>query len=109
MLVCFMAGLYNSATVAVNALHETHSQDHADGFSLITMESFCQVTQTETIRGLNNHPVTPLRNHLNVFLACTKDAELAILNSYSKYFFYAKNTITCFCKTDVIFPFHYFW
>ena len=111
VLYCFVVSLYsNNVSASHNALNENHTSSNQGSFSMIPADLFCQSTQTETfVRGLSNHPVTSLKNQLNVFLACTKAAELAHISGYSKYLYYAKNKISWFRPVDIIFPFHYFW
>jgi len=110
VLYGFIAVHYSHALVPYETVSKNHPANSGNSFSMVPADLYCHLIQTEnSVRGFSHLPVPSLKNQLNVFLACTRLAELSHINSYSKYIFYAKNSITWFRPVDIIFPFHYFW
>lgn len=110
VLYGFIAVHYSSALVPYETVSKNQPANNGNSFSMVPADLYCHLIQTEnSVRDFSRLPVPSLKNQLNVFLACTRSAELSLLNSYSKYIFNAKNSITWFRAVDIIFPFHYFW
>ena len=71
---------------------------------------FCHTEQSESsISNYNNFHRTTLKNNFNQFSSGSIASEQLPLRSFSIYNFYSKNLPIQFKKTDIIFPFHYFW
>lgn len=111
VLYCFVLSLCYSKALIVNpAFSANHPADHRSHFTVVSTDILCNPTNSRNfVQGFNQLPVVALKNSLNVFLACTKVAEMWHVNRYNKYLFYANCSIHWFHTTDIIFPFHYFW
>ena len=110
VLTCFVISLYNSSALKPDTSFSTDQSADKNYFSMVPADLLCHSTQTESFaRSFNQLPVTPLKNQLNIFLACTKSAELSHVNSFTRYIFYTSNRITWFRPVDIVFPSHYFW
>lgn len=111
VLYCFVASLCSGSIFASDTAFATnHSTSEKSYFSVVSSDLICHSTQNQnSVRIIHQLPVTSLKNQLNVFLACTKCAELAHANRYSRYIYYATNKISWFRPVDIIFPFHNFW
>jgi hypothetical protein len=110
VLYGFIAVHYSSALAPYEMVSENHPAQGESSFSMVSADLDCHIIQTEnSVRDFSRLPVPSLKNQVNVFLACTRLAELSRITSYSKYIFYANNSITWFRPVDIIFPFHYFW
>lgn len=111
VLYGFIVSLYSTSDFTANiTISKNISTNDASCFSFVHIDLFCHSGKTENfVSGNCKLPVSSLKDQLNVFLACTKYAELSHTNSYSKYIYYAENNIIRFQSSDIIFPFHYFW
>jgi hypothetical protein len=54
------------------------------------------------------HPC-PIRNFSSDYGAIVKAIQSLLLHSFSTYNFYYQHVLLRFQRTDIIFPFHYFW
>jgi len=71
---------------------------------------FFRTEQTESYISLNrNVPRTSFKNQVNHFLSCTLASGLQLFAASLPYTCYPDHPILNFRKTDIIFPFHYFW
>jgi hypothetical protein len=111
VLYCFIASLWSgSVLTSATDFSSDHPVSEKSYFSFVPSDLVCTSTQHQSFaRILHQLPVTSLKNQLNIFLACTKCAELTHVNSCSRYISYATNKITWFRPVDIIFPFHNFW
>jgi hypothetical protein len=102
--------LYSPGILISNA---TFSQDAStedeSNFLLFSANLFCPAVNAKNYSGFTDIPFSFLKNYLNKFSACPKEAEIFHEITFSKYIFYAGNIIVRFQQTDIIFPFHYFW
>jgi hypothetical protein len=51
----------------------------------------------------------PIRNFSGDYAAYVKAIQSLLLHSFSTYNFYYQHVLLRFQRTDIIFPFHYFW
>jgi len=110
LLYVFIAVHYSSALMPSETISKNHPANDQYCFSMVSVNLYGQLIQTEnSVCDFSRLPVPSLKNQLNVFLACTRSAELSLITSYSRYIFSAKNSTTWFRSIDIIFPFHYFW
>ncbi len=107
-LYCLSISFYSGN--AVNYTDYSKNSDSEYRSSIVSSNLFCHTEQSESSVSLhNNISRTSLKNSFNQFSAFSLAAIHLLRNSYSTYFFYSENIVVRFKKTDIIFPFHYFW
>ena len=74
-------------------------------FGIVSIKSSIPVyNRTSSSFSLEKYPFT--LNHLVVY---SKTTEKFLFSIFSQYNFYSKNILIRLQRTDIIFPFHYFW
>lgn len=109
-LYSFVIGLYSSNAFIDNFTHSQTNPDAKQYSSLISSTLLYHTAQTEssfTVR--TNVPPSSLKNPFNEFPAYLRTTEQLFFNVFSQYRFYSQNLLVRLLKTDLIFPFHYFW
>jgi hypothetical protein len=73
-------------------------------------KQLCHTAQTENDASDTNHLSAPgYKNPLAGFGALAKAKELLLEASFSRYSSFAMNILIKYRKSDIVFPFHYFW
>jgi hypothetical protein len=71
---------------------------------------FCHTSQSESsVNNINNLPAPSFKNPFNGLWAITKTTEQLFETAFSQYTNISRNFLIQHRKTDIIFPFHYFW
>jgi len=79
-------------------------------FSEFSTKLFSHTLQSESsVNNTNNLPTPNFKNPFNGIWAITKTTERLFETAYSQYTNISKNFLIQYRKTDIIFPFHYFW
>lgn len=109
-LYSFVISLYSSNAFIDNCTFSQTNSDTKQYSSLISSTLLCHTAQTESsITVHNNAPPSSLKNPFSEFSACLRTTEQLFFNVFSQYHFYSQNLLVRLQKTDIIFPFHYFW
>jgi len=67
-------------------------------------------SQTKTsVNPFNNNLPTPIKNQFNKIWSVIKYAEQFVFNKITQHFITDSDFLIPFQKTDIIFPFNYFW
>lgn len=83
---------------------QTSSQEKI--ISDFSTKLFCQTSQSESsVNNFNNLPTPNFKNSFTV----VKVTEQLFETEFSQYTFFSRNILTSYRKSDLIFPFHYFW
>jgi hypothetical protein len=108
--------LYCYATGRVNAysgswVSEKNIASNQVFFSpLNSVSKFYHVLQTKTsVSSFNNNLTSPDEKQFNEFWCVIKHKERFLLNKITCILFHESVIFIFFPKTDIIFPFHYFW
>ena len=110
VLYSIIVSIYSPCLLYSNASFSTdNSAKDESYFSLFSANLIGPAVNTKNIVTLNDIPFSILKNYLNKFSACLKEAELFHEITFSKYILYAGTIIVRFQQTDIIYPFHYFW
>lgn len=111
VLYCFIVSIYNTGLLSAGIASRNHLSTQEGGYFPKTgAHQFDHTNKTENIVNCFSKVLSfSLKNQLNNFVICRKATELFLLNTFSEYQFYSKNIAYRFPKTDIIFPFHYFW
>ncbi|RDB02727.1 hypothetical protein DVG78_27365 [Runella aurantiaca] len=110
-LYSFVLSLY-SGNVFVNHSADSQLADSQSKHSSSVQlpELFCLTAHAEISVAPLQSPSPPRpENFLNRFLAWYKTAEQLFETTFSQYSFYSLNLLVRLERTDIIFPFHYFW
>jgi hypothetical protein len=68
------------------------------------------ITQTKTsVNTINNNLPTPIKNQFNKIWSVIKYAEQFVFTKITQHFIPDSDFLIPFQKTDIIFPFNYFW
>lgn len=109
-LYSFVISLYSSNVFIDNFTFSQTNSDTKQYSSLVSSYLLCHTSQTESsITVHNNAPPSSLKNPFSEFSACIRTTEQLFFVTFSQYRFYSQNLLVRLQKTDIIFPFHYFW
>jgi len=108
VLYCCNSGLYRNSEAASEKVISPSSGQHHQS-SVIAGDFGFRVTPVENLVSGFNPLSWSSKNKLPHFQICRKVTESLIFNRIASYQFYSANLTEWFCKTDIIFPFHYFW
>ncbi|WP_194767441.1 hypothetical protein [Tamlana sp. I1] len=105
-IYCFTIGLAAKSIVpSNNSSSRTTIQEKHFSTTL-----FCDTSQFEySINEVNNLPTADFDKLFKVFFVGTKITEQFLKTAYSQYVILSRNLLIKHRKSDVIFPFHYFW
>lgn len=111
VLICFILNSNSSIYLSsITASAFGHFPLEENYFSTASFDLYCPVTKTENIsQGYNNLLPNCVKNNLIDYPECNKETELLLFRSFSKYISISKNLAHKFLRTDIIYPFHYFW
>lgn len=79
-------------------------------YSKFAIDIVCHTAQAENVVSIvtNTHP-SSVKNSFKKFSYCAKIAAQLFLTTFYQYNFYSQNKADSLQRTDIIFPFHYFW
>jgi hypothetical protein len=109
LLYCYTTGRVNAYTGSwVSEKNITSNQVF---FSPVnSVSKFYHVLQTKTsITPFNNNLPSPDEKQFNGSYCFLKNNERFLLNKITSILFHESGIFIFFPKTDIIFPFHYFW
>ncbi|AXG74109.1 hypothetical protein DVK85_07585 [Flavobacterium arcticum] len=86
-----------------------NSQEKSYSFSKATILYAAQLPQLEFTRNSFKKLPANLKNPFTALLINNSAVKEHWLQNGSNYFLYSKNIIVRYRKSDLIFPFHYFW
>jgi hypothetical protein len=111
-----MAVIWFVATGAAGNLHDYSAfQDdpvssHTKVVPGISTQLFCNAAQAENeVNSFNSFPVNNCKDPFSAPGAVSKAIEQILNVSFAQYTRYSRNFLVQCRKSDIIFPFHYFW
>ena len=112
VLYCFVISLYSSNALVENtAFSKLTDSESKHRHALVASDLLSISAHAEiSVPAFNAaSSSSSLKNPLNGFLAWVKITEQLFFSLFSQYSFYSQNVLVRFQRTDIIFPFHYFW
>jgi hypothetical protein len=107
MVLCLGNGtLYANNNVVLKSANALTKSDH----TTFSATEFCPTAHAENVVSIA-HPVQPssIKSTVKKCSAGAKAIAQLFFTTFSQYSFYAQNGIARLQRTDIIFPFHYFW
>ncbi len=108
-IYCFSLGIVTKSFAHSDFQHEsTVSQEKfiAD----LSLKQFCHTSQSESsINNYNKLPTPNFKNLFTGFWGIIKSSEQFFDAEFSQYKIFSRNNLINYRKSDIIFPFHYFW
>lgn len=79
-------------------------------YAKFSIDIVCYTAQAENVVNIvsNPHP-SSVKNSFKKFSDCAKLTAQLFLTTFYQYSFYSQNEADRLQRTDIIFPFHYFW
>ena len=110
-LYCLISGLYGISFFTSNAsFFNFNPPDDSRSLFLDQNDLISSTAKTENaFEELTKLPTPTPKNRFNKLLAYSIAEEIIILNKISNYICYSKICEVSFPKTNITFPFHYFW
>jgi len=110
VLYSFLSGPYHRNMASCTGSSEGRSaQDHAYAATLSATADGSAGQPEELASGSGTIPAPFLKNQVNDYSRYQCAAAFFLLNLFSRYIVYSVNIPLDFPKTDIAFPFHYFW
>lgn len=108
LLYCYSIGMVNGySTNPISKKVETTNQVFYS--STDSVSKFYDISQTKTsVNTFNNLP-SPIKNEFNNIWSVLKYAEQFVFTKITLHFIPDSDFLIPFQKTDIIFPFNYFW
>ena len=108
LLYCYSIGMVNGySTNPISKKVETTNQVFYS--SADSVSKFYDISQTKTsVNTFNNLP-SPIKNEFNNIWSVLKYAEQFVFTKITQHLIPATDFLILFQKTDIIFPFNYFW
>jgi len=108
-IYCFAIGAVTKS-FAHSDFHSNSTTSQEQYFSDFSTKLFCHTSQSESsVNNYNNQPVPSFKNPFKEFWAIAKTIEQFFETAFSQYTNISRNFLIQHRKTDIIFPFHYFW
>jgi len=108
-IYCFAIGVVTKSLVNSD-FHSNSATLHEQYFSDFSTKLFCLTSQPESsVNNYINQLVPSYKNPFNGFWAIPKITEQLFETAFSLYTNISKNFLIQHRKSDIIFPFHYFW
>lgn len=109
LLYCYATGRLNAYSGKWEPKKELTSNQtilsQADSFS-----GFFHISQTKiSVNSFNNNLPSPDEKQFNELSCLVKFKERFLFNKITRLLYIESGIFICFPKTDIIFPFHYFW
>ncbi len=78
--------------------------------TVISNSLFCHTSQSEnSVNSFNNFPLPNFKNLFDKHCSITKSIEQLFESEFAQYDNFSINFLIQYRKSDIIFPFHYFW
>ena len=106
----FAMSLYSSSQLFENTdiLKQTNSSSQQYFFASSNIPN--QIGEKESsVSVCGSIPITTINNPFNKLSASANAIEQSFFSTYTQYSFYSQYLLIRLLKTDIIFPFHYFW
>lgn len=112
VLIAIYCFAINTATKSINHSNFQHNSNSTQEkyFSDLSTKFFCHTSPPESlVENYNNQPNSSFKNPFNGLWVKIKTTEQLFKTTFSQYINFSINFLIQHRKTDIIFPFHYFW
>jgi hypothetical protein len=108
-IYCFAMGVVTKP-LTHSIFHSNTTTSQEQYFSDFSTKLFCHTSPSESlVNNYINQPVPSFKNPFNGLWAIAKTTEQLFETAFSQYTNISRNFLIQHRKTDIIFPFHYFW
>jgi len=109
VIYCFAIGVTVTTPISSNSqIYSTTSQEEY-GIDFST-KLFYHISQSEiSVENYSNQPTLNFKNPFNTLWVHAETTEQLFESVIAQYISIAKNLLINYRKSDLIFPFHYFW
>jgi hypothetical protein len=108
-IYCFAIGAVNN-TVFYSDISFTKSSSQENVIPDLPEKIFLHTSNSEiSVKDCNNLPVPKFKNYFTGLEAFLKATDLLYGSEYSQYTTFTRTFLINHRKSDIIFPFHYFW
>jgi len=108
-IYCFAIGVVTKS-LAHSDFNSNSTTSQEQYFSDFSTKLFCHTSQSESsVNNYINQPVPSFKNPFNGLWAISKTTEQLFETAFSQYTNISRNFLIQDRKSDIIFPFHYFW
>lgn len=109
LLYCLIISTCNGNVTTNRFDYKTQSQQEFKAQNSIS-DFLIRTERSESVSSLNRTiPRTTFKNHVNHYWPNSIILELLLFCFSSRYSFFSDPPVVNFRKSDLIFPFHYFW
>ena len=106
---CFAIGVVTKTLVRFD-IQTTPTNEQEECFSTFSISLFNHTSQSESsVTSFSNLPAPSFKNPFNEFGVICRTTQQLLETEFSQYTIIAINFLILYRKTDIIFPFHYFW
>ena len=111
LLYCFASGMINSGVSNSASIHASGADVEEEGYYLaVSVNSIGSALQAETVTSPFNAPTFfSFKSSSYGYAALLKSAEKLFSSEFNRYISFLGNFTVKYRKSDLIFPFHYFW
>lgn len=110
ILYGFVLSLYSNNAFIDNYISSQTTSEAKQYNSLTSSCLLCHTAQTGcSIAVHTNGSLSLHKNFFSEFSICLRASEQLFFVAFSQYRFYSQNLLGRLQRTDIIFPFHYFW
>lgn len=98
--------LYANNNVVLKSAKALTKADHAT----VSVTEFCPTANAENVVSIAHHiQPSSIKSTVKKCSAGAKTTAQLFFTTFAQYSFYSQNEIARLQRTDIIFPFHYFW
>lgn len=108
-IYCFAIGVVTNS-LGYSDFRSNSNSSQEKCFSNLSTQLFCHTSQTESSLNYTNILPSPnFKNSFNGIWAIIKATGKLYNTTFTLYKTFSRNVLVNHRKTDIIFPFHYFW
>jgi hypothetical protein len=108
-IYCFAIG-FVTKSLNYSDFGNKQQASQESSFTVFSSKLFCHTSQSESsVNIFNNLPASSFKNPFSGLWAISNTTEQLFKTAFSQYANIARNFLIQHRKTDIIFPFHYFW
>jgi hypothetical protein len=108
-IYCFAIGAVNNSLIHFD-FSNNKSSSQEEAISYISEKLFLHTSHSEcSVKDYNNLPAPNFKNHFTGLWAVLKAKEQLYGSEFSQYTTFTRTILINHRKSDIIFPFHYFW
>lgn len=107
-IYCYAVSTVTNLPVSTDAGDQLTTK-HAQYLAAVSNNLYCQTSQLESRVSSSHFSLPVFKNPFNKLWSVTKTIEQLFEAELAQYFNFSINFLIQHRKTDIIYPFHYFW